>query len=150
MERGIAGLSHHRWLIEIKGGKIEFMQKYHAIHSWRRSLPRSVLRNTQERDAVQWMFWEDRFDFAEIVLHGNAQVANLESFVARTKPHPTWLLRTDDMAQHLIGLVARISAAVQRRLICHASRPKVGGCWSDGDARVPIPNGDGSKPVGEQ
>ena len=73
MERGIAGLSHHRWLIEMEDAKIEFMQKYHAIHSWRRSLPRSVLKNTQERDSVQWMFWEGQFDFAEIVLHGDSQ-----------------------------------------------------------------------------
>jgi hypothetical protein len=115
MERGIAGLSHHRWLIEIEDTKIAFMQKYHSIHSWRRSLPHSVLKNTQEQDAVQWMFWKAQFDFAEVVLHGDAQTANLESFVAQIKPHPRWLLRADDMAQRMLARASRILAGFQRR-----------------------------------
>ena len=46
LERGIAGLSHHRWLIDIdaEANSIRFLQKFHRIHTWRNSLPPSVLR----------------------------------------------------------------------------------------------------------
>src|SRR2546427_11577776 len=34
-----AGLSHHRWLIDIAGDEITFLQKYHIIHNhWRFAL----------------------------------------------------------------------------------------------------------------
>ena len=35
-----AGLSHHRWLIEVSGSHVRFMQIYHMVHAdWRFHLP---------------------------------------------------------------------------------------------------------------
>ena len=49
-----AGLSHHRWLIDIAGDEIRFLQKYHFIHShWRYNLPKSYLRSRPPEAAVQ-------------------------------------------------------------------------------------------------
>src|SRR5437762_6019259 len=39
-----AGLAHHRWLVTIDGTSIDFVMKYHVIHThWRYSLPASYL-----------------------------------------------------------------------------------------------------------
>lgn len=96
-----AGLSHHRWLIEIAGSRIEFLMKYHLIHShWRYSLPASVGASLSEAESVQWLFWDDRFEYGERTIHGlDAQRAELEGFVARVRPHPAWRRRVDAVAR---------------------------------------------------
>ena len=97
-----AGLSHHRWLIDITGDRIEFLMKFHAIHShWRYSLPRAYLDAMAEADTVQWLFWTDRFAFGERTIHGlDAQRAELEAFVARVAPYPGWRRRLDAAGVH--------------------------------------------------
>jgi len=64
IEPGIAGWSHHRWLIDLKDGGISFMMKYHRIHShWSLSLPERFLHRLPPRRQVQWLFWEGSFEF---------------------------------------------------------------------------------------
>ena len=58
MEPGIAGLSHHRWLINIGGNSARFLSKLHRIHNWRYSLPKSVVRGLSETESVRWLFWQ--------------------------------------------------------------------------------------------
>jgi methionine biosynthesis protein MetW len=82
-----AGLLHHRWLIEIAGNHITFMQKFHAIHQWRYSLSKSALRAFPEEAQTQWLFWEDSFTFSEPVLHGDDIYKELEDYIERTRPH---------------------------------------------------------------
>lgn len=98
-ERRIAGLSHHRWLIDIdqKSSSIHFVQKFHRIHEWRYSLPKSVLRELPADASVQWLFWKGHFNFEEMTIHGDDnQMAELEQFVNSVKPYPKFLLAADD------------------------------------------------------
>ena len=81
----IAGLSHHRWLIDIAANSIVFRPKYHMIHSDRRySLAPHVYRGLAEARRVQWLFWENSFEFSEQTIHGLDNIAReLEGFVDR-------------------------------------------------------------------
>jgi hypothetical protein len=95
-EPGIVGLSHHRWLIDIRGNEISFTMKFHSIHShWRLSLPHKFAQSLAEEKAFQWLFWDDSFSFREVILHGDAQVRSLEDFVKSVQPYPAWLLEAD-------------------------------------------------------
>jgi hypothetical protein len=110
MERGIAGLSHHRWLIEIDqpANSIRFLQKYHRIHNWRCSLPKSVLQNLSEDKAVQWLFWNGSFEFREDVINGEQQqVQELERFVHQHRPYPSLLLDADTGLNRVTSLYRR-------------------------------------------
>ena len=50
--------------------------KYHMIHGhWRFSLPASYLRRLPEDRQVQWLFWEDTFDYSETIIHGVENIA---------------------------------------------------------------------------
>jgi hypothetical protein len=85
---GQAGLSHHRWLVEIHGTHLRFVQKYHMIHHDRRFvLPnRHRFGLTPER-SVSCLFWEGSFTCDEVHLHGIAsQERELEQFVNGVRP----------------------------------------------------------------
>jgi hypothetical protein len=115
-EPGIAGLSHHRWLIDITGHHIQFLQKYHRIHNWRYSLPRAVQRRLSEEDKVQWLFWENTFEYAELVLHGEAQVEELERFVRSAHAYPRPLLAADTLRARATSLAQRATDKARRIL----------------------------------
>lgn len=109
-ERGIAGLSHHRWLIDIdsNANSIRFMQKFHRIHNWRCSLPKSALRKLAEEETVQWLFWSGSFEFREEIIHGESeQLREMESFVQQHRPYPRLLLNADTRLMHAISLCHR-------------------------------------------
>jgi hypothetical protein len=93
-----AGLSHHRWLIDIAGDTIRFLQKYHIIHShWRYNLPKSYLRSRPPEAEVQWLWWKGSFQFSEVTIHGLAnQELELERFAEATYPRAHWRLRASD------------------------------------------------------
>ena len=92
--RGIVGLSHHRWLIEIDGGALRFLMKHHVIHShWRFSLPKSHARAMTPEQAVQWLWWEGELPAEEVVLAGVGEIErSLTDFVDRIRPYPQWRL----------------------------------------------------------
>jgi hypothetical protein len=115
-EPGISGLSHHRWLIDIRGNSIRFLQKLHRIHNWRYSLPKSVLRKLSEEESVQWLFWEDSFAYSEEILHGDAQLQELESFVNRVRAYPRALTATASLLSRLGGLCSRVTNKARRLL----------------------------------
>jgi hypothetical protein len=103
-----AGLSHHRWLITMRDNSIDFLMKYHLIHThWRFSLPASFLKGLPTEQRVQWMFWEDSFSYRERMARDlAAQIAELETFVESVRPYPRWWLRADSQArktQHFVN-----------------------------------------------
>ncbi len=106
---GVVGLSHHRWLVDINGDEIRFLQKFHCIHShWRYSLPRSFMRALPPERHVQWLFWEGRFEFREQFVHGlAAQEALLEAFVQGVRPRPEWLLKMDSLSRRITAVMER-------------------------------------------
>lgn len=82
-EPGIVGLSHHRWLVEIEGAHVRFLQKYHSIHAdYRLSFPASFAAAMTPEQEVTWLFWEGSFTFEEVTIHGvDAQQDELARFV---------------------------------------------------------------------
>ena len=105
----IAGLSHHRWLIEIEGSRISFLMKFHLLHAdWRCSLPASFLRSLPEAGHVQWLFWEGSFEFEERVIHGSdAQAAELRRFVREVRPYSPVVLGAAGASDRVVGLAGR-------------------------------------------
>ena len=95
-----AGLSHHRWLIDITRDHISFLPKYHLIHSSRRfHLPARLGRSLPPEEAVTWLWWSGTFTFAERTIHGvEAQERELEQFVNRFAPCPLWRRTSEDAA----------------------------------------------------
>lgn len=112
----IAGLSHHRWLIDVEGGHITFLMKYHLVHThWRYSLPVSFLRALAPAAHVQWLFWEESFTFEERVIHGSgAQAAELERFVQATRPYSDARLRYAAVSNRVAALGRRAVRRLQR------------------------------------
>jgi SAM-dependent methyltransferase len=86
----LAGLSHHRWLVEIDRGCVRFIQKYAVIHAeFDLSLPRRFLERLSEAQRVSWLFWESSFAFEEAWFHGvDAIYAELRDFVGRHHRYP--------------------------------------------------------------
>jgi len=114
---GQAGLSHHRWLIDIDGRRVRFLPKYHMIHAdWRFHLPASHLRGLSREAAVQWLWWEDQFEFEELTIHGvPAQEAELQRFVQSVRRRPSWVYRVDDAVRHASTFSRRAAAWIARR-----------------------------------
>jgi hypothetical protein len=104
-----AGLSHHRWLIDIEGNEIRFLQKYHLIHShWRYNLPKGHLASLPPVRAVQWLWWKDDFRFSEVTIHGLAnQERELERFAQAVYPRSPWRLRASEIWSAVSSLPQR-------------------------------------------
>jgi len=113
---GIAGLSHHRWLIDITPNDIRFLLKFHVIHNWRLSLPKRVRKSLTPEQSVQWMFWEGSFTFGEVVLHGEEQTKELDRFVNEVRPYPKSLLKAGEIWDTSTLLWARAVSKAQRLL----------------------------------
>ena len=111
---GQAGLSHHRWLIEIEGTHIRFLQKYHMIHAdWRLSVPARFRRLLTEESSVAYLWWEGSFSVEEREIHGPAaQEAELRAFAARVAPAPRWKLAVDAAWRQARGASRRALAAI--------------------------------------
>ncbi len=66
--KNYAGYYHHRWLGEIKNNQILFRFKPHFIHNDKRyHFPKRYLKNLTEEEINSFLFWEDNFDFKEII-----------------------------------------------------------------------------------
>jgi Methyltransferase domain len=122
----IAGLSHHRWLIEIEGRRIAFLMKFHLLHAdWRCSLPASFLRSLPQAAHVQWLFWEQQFECEERVIHGSdAQAAELRRFVREVRPYSRMILGAADASDKVFGLAGRAWRKAMRLARAGASPDK--------------------------
>lgn len=114
----LAGLSHHRWLVDVEGDQLTFQMKYHLINShWRFSLPRSFLMSLLDEEKIEYVFWENSFSFSERIVHGQEQMAaELECFVKAVRPYPAWMLATDAWLRNLVGLGRRAASKLKRPL----------------------------------
>lgn len=86
--RNLAGLSHHRWLVEIKNNHMLFTQKYHMIHtSSQLSFPTSFLWKLSEDQKITYLFWDDQFTFSENTIHGLDSIRKFYSdYVEQHRP----------------------------------------------------------------
>ena len=116
---GQVGLSHHRWLIDIDGQHIRFLPKYHMIHAdWRFHLPSNHLRRLSREACVQWLWWDGRFDFEEITIHGlQAMEAELQRFAQHQCPRPAWVYQFDRVMRNLAHTCRRATSWAMRRAL---------------------------------
>lgn len=114
----IAGLTHHRWLVEVAGNRVTFMHKVHALHKhWRYTLPPSFFRGLTAEQRITWLFWEDSFDFAEIQIDGLPEVERaLAEYVEDVAPYPRWRLAASAAAERAVALGTRVYRGVGRRV----------------------------------
>lgn len=84
------GWGHHRWLIDIEDGRIDFVMKHHVVHgpeaNW---FPLSFYRTLTEEQKAQSLWWEDSFEYGERImldLDGSELDAYLADFVAEHRP----------------------------------------------------------------
>jgi hypothetical protein len=113
-----AGLSHHRWLIDIEEMQLRFLQKYHLIHTERRfHLPKSFHDRLTPGASVQWLWWTGTFEFQEVEYQGvPAQEAELERFVAAACPSPMWQHHLARTSRWLARLPRRVTGRIRREL----------------------------------
>ena len=99
----MAGLSHHRWLVEIERSHVRFVQKYHLIHTdFDLSLPKHFLAQLADDQRVSWLLWEDSFSFEEVWLHGtDAIYGELRNFVRRYHRYPSYRYWLETMGRAL-------------------------------------------------
>jgi hypothetical protein len=116
---GQAGLSHHRWLIDIDGRRIRFLMKYHMIHShWRFCFPCSHGRRLPRHRRVQWLWWENSFEFEEVMIYGVPdQERELEYFVRSVRPYSSWQYGVDWQARRIGSFAMRIAGRLNRTLV---------------------------------
>jgi hypothetical protein len=117
----IAGLSHHRWLVDYLPNELVFCMKFHMIHeSPELSLPPSVYRGLSVDERMDGMFWEDSFKFSELMLIGLEPMrAYLRERVERhshriTAEKPTDQPSYQELSQRLVDTVAERDALRQR------------------------------------
>lgn len=115
----LAGLSHHRWLIEIKGNHVAFLPKYHMIHRGPRyNLPPSLLRSLTPEESITYLFWDGSFTFEERSIHGvDAMGEEMRRFVDQyaSRVGPRRLARAwGDTAESLSLFGQKVSRAIRR------------------------------------
>ena len=118
VEPGQVGWTHHRWLVDINVNHINFLMKYHMIHShWRYSFPPSYFRQLPERRRVQWLFWEGNFTFSEQTIHGVENIAaELESFIREHRPYNSLIVTAGNCLSRTWRLGHRLRAKAERIL----------------------------------
>jgi hypothetical protein len=69
VQGGFVGWTHHRWLIDVSDGRIDFTLKVHGIHGRPRwYFPNSFLATLDEEARVQSLWWEGSFEASERIL----------------------------------------------------------------------------------
>src|SRR4051812_23949844 len=83
VQGNFVGWTHHRWLIDVTGGRIDFTLKVHGIHGRPRwYFPNAFLDGLDQRARVQCMWWERGFQASEQVLMSIGELDEyLTSFV---------------------------------------------------------------------
>src|SRR5918911_727913 len=63
------GWGHHRWLVEVGEGRLDFVFKHHVIHGPERNhFPTSYYATLSEDDKAQTFWWEGSFDYGERIM----------------------------------------------------------------------------------
>lgn len=78
------GWGHHRWLVEVREGRLEFVFKHHVICGRDRAhLPRGFLEQVGEEERTLAFWWEGSFECSErVFIDAEGLDPYLEDFVA--------------------------------------------------------------------
>ena len=112
----IAGLSHHRWLVDREGNHLQFTQKFHCLHAeFDLSLPPAFARRLSLDDSILRFYWADSFTFAETTIHGTTEIyAWCGDFVSKRYRYPivvNWIRAAVRIANRVRkGVVRRVGA----------------------------------------
>jgi SAM-dependent methyltransferase len=69
------GWSHHRWLVEVRGNRIEFVFKPHLVNGRESDyFPPEFEQTLSAEDRVETLWWEGSFEFAERVMTTSEEV----------------------------------------------------------------------------
>lgn len=117
--RRVAGLSHHRWLVDIAGNHIQFTMKYHVIHGdFRLSFPKSFAQRLSTVETISYLSWEDSFTFAETQLHGATAIYDdLYDFVTERYRYPRYRFWLDAANRNFIRGVQGIKRRLSTNLL---------------------------------
>lgn len=98
---GTAGLSHHRWLIDVEGSHLQFTPKFHMINTeFDLAFPTSFLRKLKPDEIVSTLWWNDSFTYAETMIHGlDNQAAFLRDYVRRRYRYPAYRIAARDIVR---------------------------------------------------
>src|SRR2546421_3716573 len=77
------GWSHHRWLVMVEPGSIEFLFKHHVINRAGSHLPAGAVDSLSAEERVQTLWWEGNFDVRERLIWNYQELDQLlEGLVA--------------------------------------------------------------------
>ncbi len=116
-DAGIAGLSHHRWLVDYLPNELVFCSKYHIMHtSSEFSLPASVYRGMTREERMAGMFWEGAFAFRELIHIGPEPVRQyLGTFVERHRHRADEAAATEHASGSYHDLLTKLHDAESAR-----------------------------------
>lgn len=91
VEKQYTGNAHHRWLININNNNISFRFKNHHIYnSWKHHLPKSYLKRLKSKDEVSYLFWENSFEYEEIITLDDLKLRKeFEEYVKSKNAYPS-------------------------------------------------------------
>jgi hypothetical protein len=113
--REIAGLSHHRWLVEMDARSITFRMKPHVLHTKRYSFAPSVFQSLRERERLAFLFWNGDFGYREhFEMSVEDEHKELARFVETYRPLGRGKLVAMDMADKAVRLGERVMGKLQR------------------------------------
>jgi hypothetical protein len=77
------GWGHHRWLVDMSDGRVDFVFKHDVVHREGDHLPAGFQERLRPEERVQWMWWDGSFEFRErIFMEAEDLDRYLQSFVA--------------------------------------------------------------------
>ena len=81
------GWGHHRWLIDVRPGEIDFVFKHHIVHGRGRDhLPSGFRDRLTDEERVQMLWWEGDFRYRERVMVGKEEIdPYLADFVSEAR-----------------------------------------------------------------
>ena len=106
-----AGLSHHRWLIEIAGATTcRFCLSITSSTAADASISQRASGLTlQPEQTVTWLWWNKTFTFEERTIHGiEEQERELEQFVSRFAICPRWRMASEAATAAAAALSQRL------------------------------------------
>lgn len=114
---GTAGLSHHRWLIDLEEKHLRFTHKFHMINTvLDLAFPPEEWRRLTHEERVTAFWWEGAFAFSETIIHGlDRQAEFLRGFVRRRYRYPAWRLWIRGVPPRCAAAVADLRRRVRLR-----------------------------------
>jgi len=113
------GYYHHRWLVDIGPSELTFRFKTQLLNkSWQYRVPKSYLKKVPPDLQVSWMFWEDFFDYKEIIQISELLVAEeLKDFIKSKNIYPRFYYSVGDIVHNVNRSASRLIKHILARSV---------------------------------